>query len=296
MKNKGTILVILLPLAFALGMLLFFPFRFRFEFDFDEGVNLIKAMLSMQGYELYSDVWSDQPPVLTALLASVFRVLGLNVNAGRLLILGFSTLALISAMDYLQRKWGILQAILGMILIITLPFYTKLSVSIMIGLPSIALAMLAFIGLSRWHEDNRNRWLILSAVFLALSVMIKIWTVILAPVFFLGILIHKAAKEEDRLNLRETIRPLGIWSFVFVLVVGAILLFIVRPGNIPALIAPHLNASQTDAMQTLAEQGRVAYYLGDSIPLLLLLPLEYLPYKASEPFSLYKSFAFVVSF
>jgi hypothetical protein len=272
MKDKSTILVILLPLFFAAGMLLFFPFRFRFEFDFDEGINLIKAMLSMQGYQIYADFWSDQPPVLTVLLSLLFRVLGLNVNAGRILVLGFSALILFSAMEYLRRKWGILHAIIGMILIITLPFYTRLSMAIMIGLPSIALTMAAFLALIKWHESSGVFWLVLSAVFLALSVMTKIWTVILAPIFFAGILLQKAAHQDNRIDLRKSIRPLIIWSAAFVLVVGAVLLFIVQPRNIAELITPHLDASQIYSMQTLAEEGRVISFLDDSIPVFLLVP------------------------
>ncbi len=134
MKNKSQIFVsLLLPLAFTVGMLLCFPFRYRFEFDFDEGINLIKAMMTLNGFELYSEVWSDQPPVFNAILTLWFRLLGMKVNAGRILVLGFSTLLLISAMRYLQKFWGIPHAIFGMIAIVTLPFYTTLSVSVMIG-------------------------------------------------------------------------------------------------------------------------------------------------------------------
>jgi 4-amino-4-deoxy-L-arabinose transferase-like glycosyltransferase len=183
---------LLVPLLFTLGMLLFYPFRFRFEFDADEGINLIKAMMTLRGFELYSDIWSDQPPVFNAILTTWFRVLGMNVNVGRALVLGLSTVLLISAMQYLQRFWGLPHAILGLIALATLPFYGTLSVSIMIGLPSIALAMLAFVGLTRWHEDPRPHWLVFSAIFLALSVMTKLWTGILAPIFFMGIFIKKA--------------------------------------------------------------------------------------------------------
>ncbi len=271
-KNKGQLLVVLLAILFLVGMLLFHPFRFRFEFDFDEGVNLIKAMLSMQGYQIYTDFWSDQPPVLTVLLSLLFRVLGLNVNAGRLLVLGFSALLLGAAMEYLRRKWGILHAVLGLILIITVPFYTKLSVSIMIGLPSIAFAMAAFLTLIYWHESAGEPWLVLSGALLALSMMTKIWTVILAPIFFAGILIQKAGWQQNKIDLRPSRRPLILWTGGFILVMGIILLFVVRPSNIAELIIPHLDASQTDTMQTLAEDGRVISFLDDSTALFLLVP------------------------
>ena len=274
MRSKKTSFVSLFfPSIFVVCMLLFFPFRYRFEFDFDEGVNLIKAMLSLQGHSIYSDYWSDQPPVFTGLLALVFRILALNVNAGRLLVLGFSTLILVVAMDYLYRKWGVLHAILGMILIIMLPFYTTLSVSIIIGLPSIAFAMLAFMGLLRWHDSDSDYWLVFSASFLALSMMTKIWTVILAPIFFAGILVQKSGFQRRKNNLREGVRPAIIWSLGFVLVASIILLFIVRPSNILQLISPHLVASNSDSMQSLAGRGHVLSYLDDSSILFVLSAL-----------------------
>ena len=271
MKNKSQIIVmLLLPLAFTAIMLLFFPFRYRFEFDFDEGINLIKAMMTLKGFELYSEIWSDQPPVLNIILTFWFRLLGMNVNAGRILVLGFSTLLLISAMHYLQRFWGIPHAILGMIAIVTLPFYTTLSVSVMIGLPSIALALLSFVGLARWHQNKSIYWLIFSAVFLALSVMTKIWTVILAPIFLAGILFEKAGLFKSKSNLRDSIRPLMTWSLGFILVVSVIVLFVIRPIYVTQLVSTHLAAGETDIMQSIAAQSSMNSYLDDSIALYLL--------------------------
>ena len=271
MRNKPLIFVsLLLPLAFTAGMLLCFPFRYRFEFDFDEGINLIKAMMTLKGFELYSEVWSDQPPVFNAILTLWFRLLGMKVNAGRILVLGFSTLLLISAMHYLQRFWGIPHAIFGMIAIVTLPFYTTLSVSIMIGLPSIAFALLSFVGLARWHQNKSVFWLTFSAVFLALSVMTKIWTVILAPIFLAGIFLEKAGLLKGKSNLRDSIRPLITWSLGFIFVVSMIVLFVIRPIYVPQLVGVHLAAGETKVMQSIAARNTVNSYLDDSIALILI--------------------------
>ena len=271
MKNKSQIFVsLLLPLAFTVGMLLCFPFRYRFEFDFDEGINLIKAMMTLNGFELYSEVWSDQPPVFNAILTLWFRLLGMKVNAGRILVLGFSTLLLISAMRYLQKFWGIPHAIFGMIAIVTLPFYTTLSVSVMIGLPSIAFALLSFVGLAIWHQNKSVYLLIFSAVFLALSVMTKIWTVILAPIFLAGIFFEKAGLLNGKLNLRNSIRPLMIWFLGFILVISMIVLFVIRPFYVTQLVSTHLAAGETDIMQSIGVRSSINSYLNDSIALYLL--------------------------
>jgi hypothetical protein len=271
MKNKSKVFVVLLlPLAFTAGMLLCFPFRYRFEFDFDEGINLIQAMMTLKGFELYSEVWSSQPPVFIAILTLWFRLLGMKVIAGRILVLGFSTLLLITAMRYLQKFWGIPHAILGMIAIVTLPFYTTLSVSVMIGLPSIAFALLSFVGLAIWHQNKSLYWLIFSAVFLALSVMTKIWTGILAPIFLAGIFLEKAGLLKSKSNLRDSIRPLMTWFLVFILVVSMIVLFLIRPIYVPQLVGIHMAASESDILQSIAERSPMNLYLDDSIALYLL--------------------------
>jgi hypothetical protein len=270
MKNKTQLLVLLLPLAFTLGMLLFYPFRFRFEFDSDEGVNLIKAMMTLKGFGLYSEIWSDQPPLFNVMLSLLFRILSMNVNTGRMLVLGFSTVLLISATHYLQRFWGIPHAILGMIAIITLPFYKTLSVSIMIGLPAITFAMISFVGFMRWNENKSNNWLILSAIFLALSVMTKLWTGILAPIFFAGIFIKNPGLLHEKIKFRGWYRPLLTWALWFMAGVGLIIVFLVGPTHAPQLVNVHLAAGETQLMQSVAEGNRMLSYLDDSIPLYFL--------------------------
>ena len=51
--------------AFALVMLCLYNFAAPFEFDSDEGVNVMKALLLAHGHALYSEVWNDQPPLLS---------------------------------------------------------------------------------------------------------------------------------------------------------------------------------------------------------------------------------------
>jgi hypothetical protein len=74
------------PLVFFGVMLVVFPFRATFEMDLDEGVNLMKGMLVVRGYPLYSQIWSDQPPLFTQLLAILFRLVGFEVNAAVLVL------------------------------------------------------------------------------------------------------------------------------------------------------------------------------------------------------------------
>jgi 4-amino-4-deoxy-L-arabinose transferase-like glycosyltransferase len=178
-----------IPLLFITFMVLFFPFRYRFEFNPDEGINAIKAMMNIKGYQLYSEIWSDQPPIFTMLLTLCFRAFGLSIPAGRGLELLFSAAILWLGIQYLRQFWGNIHAVFGIITIILLPYYLVLSVSILIGLPAIAFALLSFYALSLWHKYGDVKWLILSAIAFGLSIMTKAFTAILGPIFLSGIVL-----------------------------------------------------------------------------------------------------------
>src|SRR4029453_15869881 len=74
-----------------------------YEFGPDEGFNLMKAALVASGFSLYSEIWSDQPPVLTFILASVQRVFPFDVKAARAVVLAFSGLLLWSLFCSIRR-------------------------------------------------------------------------------------------------------------------------------------------------------------------------------------------------
>ncbi len=187
-----------LPLIFAAIILFFFPHRARFEFSSDEGVNLMKSMLMSKGYHLYGEIWSDQPPLFSYVLMNVVRMTGNNIAPARLLVLVFSCALLWAAIQFLRLSWGDGPALIGAILFFFLPRYLFLSFAVMIGLPAISLAMVSLLFLAYWHYRRKWVWLVLSAIFLALSVLIKLFTGLLAPIFVAGLLLHEFQAREGK--------------------------------------------------------------------------------------------------
>ncbi len=255
-----------LPLAFLLAMFFFFPFRERFEFDLDEGFNAIKGLLLARGYPLYSQVWSDQPPLLTYLLAGVIRLFGADMDALRTLILLLSTLLMGSAVHYLRLTWGLWHALAGALIIFILPFYTTFSVAVMVGLPAIALATASLLALELWHQRRLQCWLVLSALLLGLSVLTKLFTGLLVPIFILGILLG----ERNAPSWRKRLRPAIIWGLVFGLVTAGLGLLLVGPAYMSQLVTTHLLARQNPAFISLANSQSIAWHLRDAAPVLAL--------------------------
>lgn len=258
------------PLLFFLLMFFMFPFRERIEFDPDEGPSTMIALLISRGFSMYSEIWSDHPPLFPYLLAAWFRAFGFNLNAGRVFVLLLSTALLGAAYQFLRSTWGIWHAITGVILIILLPFYTTLSVSVMIGLPAIALAMLSLMSLVTWHQRHNSLWLVFSAAALGFSVLIKLFTGFLAPIFLVGILIDQKARLDKAMTWRIFLRPVIIWSLVFAGVSLGLGLILVKPENIAQLINIHLAARQIELYINLPEAYTLGGYLRESWPFLLL--------------------------
>src|SRR4051794_5789212 len=67
---------VLLPLCFCLVVLLLGLTCNAFQYDTDEGLNLMKSLLQLRGHHLYSEIWSDQPPLFTYILSGWFKLTG----------------------------------------------------------------------------------------------------------------------------------------------------------------------------------------------------------------------------
>lgn len=239
-----------LPLAvllmFLLGMRYLYASLHTVEFDADEGINVMKAMLLTNGYPLYSAIWSDQPPILTYILSAAFNLFGIRIDVARMTVLLFSGLLIGSAWSFLRDVGGRLFALAGVVLIILLPNYAVLSIAVMVGLPALALAMASLAALAAWHRRRSGLWLVISALALSLSVLTKLFTGFLAPVFVGGILLAEFGSVEPR-TWRERLWPAAGWSIIFGAATLTLLVWLVGE-NLSQIVSTHLTA-----------QGSMAY-------------------------------------
>ncbi len=170
------------PLGFGAIALLLMPLATMFQFDSDEGQEMVKALLYNQGYPL-STIWSDQPPLLTVTLAAWLRVWGDSIMAGRSLILGFSMVLVWAFAQVLRRAVGDRFALLGTGLLILTANFLRLSVSVMIGMPSLACLILSLYAIVRYHESQRWYWVAIAGLTAALSLQYKMFTILLLPLW-----------------------------------------------------------------------------------------------------------------
>lgn len=246
----------ILPLCFFWGGLWIIHWYGCFELDPDEGINLMKAFLLHDGYPLYQEIWNDQPPILTQILAGGINIFGLKIEFLRSLILIFSTLLLWQMWLVLYLLGDILHAYIGCLFLLIAPNYWKLSISVMVGLPCITLAMGAVLSIILWHTTQKKIWLIISACCLSLSILTKLFTFFLAPIIVVGIILTPASKRKLT-SWKKKLQLSALWLIIFSGCSALILFLFVGIDNIHLLVENHTTARTIAAFQNIE--------LGDSI-------------------------------
>lgn len=242
---------LIVPPAFFVSMLPLFRYFAPLEIDPDEGINVMKAMLLVRGYPLYQEIWSDQPPLFTYLLSVTFHLFGFNISVARCAVLSLSCFLLWGSWHFLNTLKGPAYAFLGCFLIVLLPDYATLSISVMVGLPALTFAIVSLSTLARWHAGRANFWLILSALALSISVLTKAFTGFLAPILVLGLLASEFARKQN-VTWRTKAWPAILWSLVFTGTTVTLLVILVTPENLPQFFTTHLAARNTPQLQQFA--------------------------------------------
>lgn len=189
-QYQGLLFNLYIPSFFFGFVFLIMPIAETFQFDSDEGQEMVKAILYSQGFALYGEIWSDQPPLFTFFISHWFNLFGDSVFSARLLVLCFATLLVWSFAQILRLSLGIIPAIIGTVLLLFSINFMRLSVSIMIGLPSLSLAMVSIYFLFLYQYKNKNKnsandlkiyFAIFSGIAFGLSLQLKMYTIFLFP-------------------------------------------------------------------------------------------------------------------
>ncbi len=261
---------ILSPLVYFVAMLAFSPYWDMFWIYSDEGFVLMKALLVSRGYPLYTQVWSDQPPLHTDLMALLFRLNGPGVFAARLLTLCFTCLLIWAVVQIVRRAWNNWAALAAALGLVFLPTFPMLSIAALVGQPALALACVSLSGLIAWHQRRSEHFLILSGIAMGLSVLTKAFTGLVIPVFGIVLLIIEYSSQPHPKRLINIFKPALIWGFSTGLSILGLSLLLVGPANLGQLIQPHIAATQSSNYPPNEQLYSIWFYLKDAWPVLLL--------------------------
>jgi hypothetical protein len=175
--------------------------------------------------------------------------------------------------QYLRLSWGKLHAVVGAILLVILPNFLVLSASVLVGQPSIAFLCVSMLALAGWHRRRKPVYLILSAAAMSLSLLTKLFTGFVAPIFLLGLAAAEYFQEKGKKDWLKVLRPALAWGFTLGLLTQGLGLLMVDPAYVLQLILPHLSATQATTYPPNEQLLSINYYLQPSWPILLAAPL-----------------------
>jgi len=154
-RTGGAILVAaaFVLLSFALLHTLI-PSATAIQIGADEGFELAKATLLRHGHKLYTEVWNDQPPLHTFVVAGILHRLSSTVLAARSVTIMSTGLLLASIFLISLSLHGWRVAFGTTALMIVSPGFLELSASCMLEIPALAPAVAALCVLicARWNS------------------------------------------------------------------------------------------------------------------------------------------------
>ena len=242
-----------------------------FEFDPDEGNNVIKALLVHEGYHYGTEIWTDQPPLFSYLLLPFFAVFGQTMDVARGVVSAASALLIFALYESLRKSAGHLAGLVGALLLLVSALYVPLSVSAMIGLPSVAfLALSMHYSIEAGSAGGRDRRVLLLALaaggLAGAAVGTKLFALPVVPVLGLTVLAGArkgwkgAAQSDSRGTLRQRLLDAVLRGVAFSAGFVVVLLLAVAPllaaGTLSGLVDAHQVAREqaggtTDGLKTL---------------------------------------------
>ena len=179
----------------------------------------MKSRLFLDGFSLYRQIWSDQPPLMTVALAYWFKMFAPTVYNGRILILLFSLVFLWAFYQTIQITEGHLTALIASGLLILSTAFSRQSVAIMDGPLFLTTAMLAIYCIRLFRKYRFRYPLILSGLFFALSLQAKLTSLFLLPVLIFEIIRPEGINQKQNKN---PFKPGLLWLAVVLSVYLAI--------------------------------------------------------------------------
>ncbi len=152
-----------------------------FQYDFDEGLTLIKGVLLKYGYQPFQDFWSDQPLGYPRLYAFWLQISETSILWARSLTMVFTGLLLLSLYTLLRRYLAPLPSSLAIVALVNTKHFVNLSVSAMIGLPALALGMVALALVPHDRTQVITKRDLAAVVCLILAMQIKLMAILLLP-------------------------------------------------------------------------------------------------------------------
>lgn len=238
-KGRTIWISIALGFVFGISVATMIPLAGALQFGGDEGYELMKGFLCSRGFHLYKEIWSDQPPLHTAILSFVFQFFGPSVLGARLITVGFASLLVGAFYLLVKLRSGHAAATLAALLLIGSSYFLQLSVSAMIVIPSVSLAVCSLLLVLLARGQSRNSLMFLSGCAMGLALQTKFTAALYIPAILVELTRHEHAGDTG-MTLRRAASAACYWTAGATVSFGAVLL-LYPSASIELLWRPHFS-------------------------------------------------------
>jgi 4-amino-4-deoxy-L-arabinose transferase-like glycosyltransferase len=263
-----------LAVVILVGLAVLKVFQGRLGFYGDEGMNLIKAQLAADGQRLYQEIYSDQAPLMTWLLAAPIRLFDANYQFVRQVAILFGLLALAGASAIAAEVAGRAAGLLCALVLLCLAPFLKFGSTVVITMPALALATWSLLLAFRCGENPSRGVLVASGGLLGVAAGFKLAALYFLPIVVLALLTLAWRTPRSR----RPSRMLGWWALGLAIPLALIALVCPLEDMLPQVIRPHVAALAPYAQQAagmrrvmLLAPGMVFLYLTAAVALVMLL-------------------------
>jgi 4-amino-4-deoxy-L-arabinose transferase-like glycosyltransferase len=189
--------------------------------EYDEGVYLTTYNLVRNGFNLYQPTYYSQLPGFFSVIYPFFLLLGSTLQAARLAIFSVSLIGLLAVV---WVSWELETPIVGFLAIGVLylfPIYIREVLTFHADVLPPTFSTLALASAMRYSKQARRKWVIASAFFASIAILVKADFSILPSLFLIFVL----PIMMQGLPRRKVIKSLGL----FVAVVSIVLFLGIAP-------------------------------------------------------------------
>jgi len=157
----------------------------------DEGIRAEQLLLMAAGFRPVKDVFASQGPLSLDIFYPFYVLMGETLAGARLAVVICSLLAILGVYWTARLVGGRAGGWLAALLLIASPTFLKNSRLAYVEIPAILPAIVALGAALAYQRDGRRRWLVASAVALALALAIKPMVVAVVPAVGLALMLRR---------------------------------------------------------------------------------------------------------
>ncbi len=215
------------PIAVAAILILLYsllPLGTAFEFGEDEGYELAKGFLCSKGFHLYSQIWSDQPPVFSLLLGWAFKTWGPSILVARVIAVCFGVIFFAAFYGVVYERSEPWCASIATFLLAASPAVFLFSASVMQEVPAIGIGLVSVWLLFKWCHNPKWALLIASAAIMGIALQIKLTAMMMVPAILIEILLVQPLNQKQKPLSRSRLLA-AIWCASVLAVLGVTAFF-----------------------------------------------------------------------